>query len=278
MFSIHKIQSLDLPELEPYRTMRRQMEHRAKGIFVAEGEKVVRRLLESPLTVISLLLPENWVPVLEPLLRLRPENITLYVADKRLLETLTGFSMYQGVLGLAHVPKPLALEHILESSSRPWLLVATDGLTNAENLGALIRNSAAFEVHALIVGETCCSPFLRRAVRSSMGAIFHLPVIESTSLSATLGELKKRGVRCIGAHPHVEGQTLDQTNFSIDCCLIFGSEGLGITPAIRDFCDECAAIPMPETIDSLNVGSAAAVFLYEANRQRAATQSNKPEA
>ncbi len=71
MFTVHKIASLDLPELQPYRTMRHQAEHREQGIFVAEGEKVVRRLLESHLKVISLLLPEEWVRELEPLLQAR---------------------------------------------------------------------------------------------------------------------------------------------------------------------------------------------------------------
>src|SRR5436190_22545773 len=104
MFTIRKIESLDLPELQPYRTMRRQMDHRANGIFVAEGEKVVRRLLESQLTVVSLLLPDKWVCHLEPLLQDRPEQIDLFVAEKSVLETLTGFSMYQGVLSVGKVP------------------------------------------------------------------------------------------------------------------------------------------------------------------------------
>ena len=268
MFTVHRVQSLELPELEPYRTMRRQMEHRAQGIFVAEGDKVVRRLLESSLSIISLLLPQKWVPLLEPLILSRPETIKLFVADKSLLEKLTGFSMYQGVLALAKVPRPLDLQNILERSLKPWLLAAADGLTNAENLGALVRNCAAFNVHGLIVGETCCSPFLRRAVRSSMGAIFHLPMFESTCLAETLGDLKSYGVQCIAAHPHVEKQTLSQTSFEKDCCVVFGSEGEGITSSVRQICDECAAIPMSQRIDSLNVGSAAAVFLYEANRQR----------
>src|SRR6185312_6796493 len=97
---VHPIHSLDLPELAPYRTMRRQMEQREQGIFVAEGEKVVRRLLESPLAVVSLLLPEKWAHEYEPLLRARPETIPVYVAEKAVLETLTGFSMYQGVLAI----------------------------------------------------------------------------------------------------------------------------------------------------------------------------------
>jgi tRNA G18 (ribose-2'-O)-methylase SpoU len=263
-----KIESLDLPELQPYRTMRRQHEHREQGIFVAEGEKVVRRLLESRFGVVSVLLPEKWLHDLAPLLEARREETRVFVAEKALLETLTGFSMYQGLLAVGKVPPLPTLEEIVARSSQPRLLVAADGLSSAENLGALVRNCAAFNAQALIVGETCGSPFLRRAVRSSMGAIFQLPIVETTSLIQALRDLRKHGVRSIAAHPHADRQTLSQVNLRNDCCIVFGSEGYGISPAVLAACDEAAAIPMPQTVDSLNVGSAAAVFLYEANRQR----------
>ena len=318
-----RIESFDLPALQPYRTMRRQHEHREQGIFVAEGEKVVRRLLESQFRVVSVLLPEKWLQELDPLLQARREEIQVFVADKALLETLTGFSMYQGLLAVGKVPPLPTLEDIVARSPQPRLLVAADGLTSAENLGALVRNCAAFNAQALIVGETCSSPFLRRAVRSSMGAIFQLPIVEvasvrhprspkldehatdpSPALKGTLshsdGErdgvrgrtavpisapiqppgsegltlaqvlrcLRDQGIRCIAAHPHADGRTLSQARFSGDCCIVFGSEGYGISPTALAACNEAAAIPMPATVDSLNVGSAAAVFLYEANRQR----------
>ena len=263
-----RIESLDLPELEPYRTMRRQAEHRQQGIFVAEGEKVVRRLLESSFTVVSALLPEKWLRELEPLLEARAEEVQVYVAEKALLETLTGFSMYQGLLAVGKVPPLPTLADVVARSPQPRLLAAADGLSNAENLGALVRNCAAFNAQALIVGETCSSPFLRRAVRGSMGAVFHLPVVETSSLTQALHELRERGIRCIAAHPHSDGRTLADANFAGDCCVVFGSEGYGISPAVLAACDEATAIPMPPTVDSLNVGSAAAVFLYEANRQR----------
>jgi tRNA G18 (ribose-2'-O)-methylase SpoU len=268
MFQIQRIESFDLPELQPYRTMRRQMEHRLQGIFVAEGDKVVRRLLESHFEVVSVLLPEKWLTPLAPLLEKRPEQIRVFVAEKTLLETLTGFSMYQGLLAVGRVPAALTLYDILARSNRPWLLTAADSLSNAENLGALVRNCAAFGAHGLIVGETSTSPYLRRAVRSSMGAIFQLPVVESTNLAESLSELRRRGLHCIAAHPHVEGHSLSQANFATDCCVVFGSEGAGLSPAILAACDYAAAIPMPPTVDSLNVASAAAVFLYEVTRQR----------
>src|SRR5258708_16097580 len=104
MFTVQIIDFLDTPALQPYRTMRRQMEHREQGIFVAEGEKVVRRLLESRFTVVSVLLPPKWLEEFKPLLQTRPEQIEVYVAEKSVLETLTGFSMYQGLLAIGIVP------------------------------------------------------------------------------------------------------------------------------------------------------------------------------
>jgi tRNA G18 (ribose-2'-O)-methylase SpoU len=274
MFTIEHITSLDLPELQPYRTMRRQMAHRERGIFDGEGEKEVRRLLESKFGVVSVLMPEKWMDELRPLLEKRPEMIRIFLAEKPLLETLTGFSMYQGLLAVGKIPEPMPLEVILMTESQPFLLVAVDSLSNAENLGALVRNCAAFGIQALIVGETSSSPFLRRAVRSSMGPVFELPIVETLNLMNCLSSLKARGIRCIAAHPHVEGRTLSDADFTKDCCIIFGSEGHGISGAVLELCDDAVAIPMPPTIDSLNVGSAAAVFLYEANRQRAKCKEN----
>lgn len=291
MFRIEKISSLDLPELAPYRTMRRSAEHEAQGIFIAEGEKVARRLLESRFTVVSLVLPENKLADYRALLEARPEHVTVYLAEKPLLESLVGYSLFQGVLAVGKIPPPASLAEILAKSPAPKLFVAIDELSNAENLGALVRNCVAFGVHGLIVGETSSSPFLRRAVRNSMGAIFQLPVVElnrrderresltekqfgirgtrpAETLAQTLRDLRARGIRCIAAHPHASGKTLSQADFSGDCCVVFGSEGHGISKNVLEACDEPVAIPMANEVDSLNVGAAAAVFLYEAKRQR----------
>ena len=270
MFDVRRIDSLDLPELSPYRTLKRSGEHEAQGIFVAEGDKVVRRLLESRFEVVSVLLPAARLAEFEPLLHARPEtNIPVHVvARKEILERLVGFDLFQGVLAVGKIPSPPALMDLIAACQPPRLFVAVDGLTNAENIGVLVRNCVAFDVQALLVGETCASPYLRRAVRNSMGTIFQLPAITSTDLVQSLCELRSRSIRCIAAHPHTERKFLSAANFRDDCCLVFGSEGNGISPPVLAACSEAVAIVMPPTVDSLNVGSAAAVFLYEASRQR----------
>jgi tRNA G18 (ribose-2'-O)-methylase SpoU len=268
MPQVQRIDSLELPELAPYQTLRRPLEHREQGIFVAEGEKVVRRLLESDFTVVSLLLPEKWFLEYERLIGSRPEPISVYLAEKNTLQQLIGFSMFQGVLAVGKIPAARTLERVLEQNPHPYLFAAVEGLSNAENVGALVRNCAAFGVQALFVSRSSSSPFLRRAVRNSMGAIFRLPVVERVELAQTLRELRTRGVRCIAAHPHLDTHTLWQADFSADCCVVFGSEGSGISVDVLSGCDARVAIPMHSGVDSLNVGHAAAVFFYEASRQR----------
>jgi tRNA G18 (ribose-2'-O)-methylase SpoU len=267
MLRIEKISALDLPELAPYRTLKRSAAHAKLGIFVVEGDKVLDRMLESDFTLVSVLLIAERFAEYEPRLRARPEPITVFVCAKPVLAELAGFEIYQGVLAIAKTPPPLTLEKIL-AGPRPRLLVAMDGLSNAENVGTLMRNCVAFGVSALISGETCCSPFLRRTVRNSMGALFKLPVLESANLVQTLRELRAHGIRCIAAHPHTNKKVLSQVDFTGDCCVIFGSEGHGISPEVLTACDEAVAVPMANEVDSLNVSMAAAVFLYEVNRQR----------
>ena len=269
MIEVIPIESFDLPELQPYRTMQWQYEHRKKGIFVAEGEKVVRRLLESQMEVMSLLLPAKWLEIYAEILAKRPEPIIrAYTAEKAALEELTGFTMYQGVLAIGRVPHRPTLEEMITRAPAPALFVAVEAVSNAQNLGGLVRNCAAFGAHGIITGETCCSPYLRRAVRGSMGTIFKLPAFESEGLVRTFATLKSHHFRIIAAHPHTDKRKLSQADFSQNAVIVLGSEGSGLSAEVLGICDDVVAIPMQNEVDSLNVGTAGAIFLYEAARQR----------
>jgi tRNA G18 (ribose-2'-O)-methylase SpoU len=263
----------------------------------------VRRLLESDFGVVSVLLPEKRLAEFEPLIRARTEDVPVYVMEIAELSKLTGFPFFQGVLAVGKIPEAHTLESILARSVPPRLFVAIDGLTNAENVGLIVRNCAAFGAQALLVDDSSASPFLRRSVRNSMGTIFKLPIVECGSLecgdlsslssAATrrdavdkstaekamtshrtpnlvrgLKFLRARNVRIIAAHPHVQARAIHEAKFTEDCCIVFGSEGRGISASVLAACDECVVIPMSNEVDSLNVGSAAAALLYEAARQR----------
>ena len=265
---LETIHSFDAPELEVYRTLKRPEEHERAGVLVASNIKVVRRLLVSRFPVVSALLTPEWFERLEPKLRARPEDLRVYVAEKTLLETIVGYQMHQGALAVARIPPQPGFETLLETAPRPRLLAAVEGLANAENLGAVVRNCAAFGVHFLLVGETCCSPFQRRAVSGSMGAIFEQAVLQADNLVEKLAVLRTRGVRCLAAHPRPGAKKLSAIDLRGDCCLVFGAEGPGLTAAALAACDDTVEIRMPSHMNSLNVASATAVFLYEANRQR----------
>lgn len=273
--TIITVSALDDKGLQPYRTLRRPLEHQQDGIFVAEGEKVVRRLLDSSLAVRSLLLTPEWLEVYRSVLEATDADVVVYVAPKPLLESIVGFHLHQGIMAVAAIPRPSTLQEALVKAHHPRLFVAVDGLTNAENLGVLVRNCAAFGVDAVIVGETSSSPYLRRAVRNSMGTIFHLSVVHVNNLVETLQVLRETyHVRVLAAHPHTKHQMLSSTALENDCCIVFGSEGEGIASHVLAACDESFAIPMKEGVDSLNVASASAVVLYEVSKQRGSSKNH----
>ena len=276
MFHAEPITSLELPELEPYRTLKWSQDHQRRGIFVATNAKVIARLLHTDYFIETMLLTDEWLQRFEPFLAARPENIRVFLGPKKLLETIIGYPMHQGALAVAKIPVRPSLEILLDTLPRPFLLAAVDGFSNAENLGALIRSCGAFGTQALLVSETSCSPYLRRSVSSSMGVIFHLPTFECPSLATTLRYLRARGLRIFAAHPEPNGKTIVQADFTGDCCIIFGNEGYGISDAVLALCDERIAIPMLVEMDSLNAASAGAVFLYEAGRQRGLLAQTRP--
>lgn len=269
MVRLIRLTSLAVNGLEPYRTLRQPMDHFKHGFFIAEGSKVVERLLESDYHIISLLLSPEWYEVLHEKVDRHQSDPTIYLAERSLLEEIVGYRLHQGVMALGKIPKALHLETLLHSSPRPYFLAAVEGVANSENLGVLIRNCAAFGVQGLLVGETSSSPYLRRSVRNSVGAIFKLPIVHLDDLERTLVLLKDRfSVQTIAAHPQGPHHTIQTMAFEKDCCIVFGSEAEGISERILNVCTSIVSIPMAREIDSINVANASAVFLYEIQKQR----------
>jgi tRNA G18 (ribose-2'-O)-methylase SpoU len=274
-FSMHPthrvipVESLDYPELAPYRTMRQPVDHLRRGIFVAEGEKVVLRLMKSALTIESMLLTPEWH---ERLFRDAPHTgeiaFTVFVAAKELLEEIVGFHLHQGIMAVGRVPASPPLSAWASTLGAKGLLVALDGLVNSENVGVIVRNAAGFGVDAVLSGETSSSPYLRRAVRNSMGAVFSIPVFGSEALPGSLRLLHdEHAFEIIGADPG-GGESLYDARCGGRVCLVLGNEGNGLSERVLASCTRRIAIPMQNGTDSLNVANASAVFLYELSRPR----------
>ncbi len=268
-YTLHHISSLDIPQLQPYRTLRRVHEHLQKRIFVAEAEKVVRRFLQSDWNVVSLLLTKEWFEMLIPTVEeSRLAGVDIFVGEKKLLESIVGFTLHQGIMAVGNVPADRSLKEIMDILPSPHFLVALDGLVHAENVGVVVRNCAGFGVDGIISGKNSASPYLRRAIRNSMGGIFKLPVVHANELAGSLTSLKDQySTRIIIADAHAE-RTMEEMDLTGNICIVFGNEDEGVTHEVNAVATDRVRIPMSKSTDSLNVASASAVVLYEARNQR----------
>lgn len=260
---IQHITTLDHPDLEPYKTLRRPIEHLEQGIFVAEGEKVVARLLESALTIRSILLSSDWFEKYRAVIEQNSNQIAVYLGAKKLLESIVGHELHQSIMGLGMVPEPLHTGSLSERKGTNTLYVLVDGITNAENMGVIVRNCVCFNVDALLVLPSSCDPYLRRSVRNSMGNIFQMPIVYIRDTVEEIRLLKESGIRLIAAHPHPNSVEIHRRTPSDRCCIVLGAEGHGISAEVLPLCDEFVSIPMRPGVDSLNVASASAVLLWE---------------
>ena len=273
MHRVETITDLEDPRLAPFRKMTAQDDHLGREIFIAEDPKVVRRFLASHHEVISVVVSPRWQPEFMTLIADRPDPLTLLVVDQQVLEQITGYKMYQGVMALGRIPAPISNEELLNPPNRPAgaqprLVLVADGVTNAENVGSLIRNGIALGVDTFVSGENSAHPYLRRSVRASMGNIFRLPYFRSTNLVETIRQMEAHGIACLAAVPRPTAITLWQTDFVRDIGVVIGAEGPGLRAEVIEACSACVSIPMQSGVDSLNVGSATAVLLAESVRQR----------
>ena len=210
--------------------------------------------------------------VLELAERAKVLKIPVRHQPREQLEKLAGEARHQGVAALYEAPAE-ALESdlagLLDRDGPDTLVLVLDGVTDPHNLGACLRSAAAAKITAVIVPKDRAvglTPVVRRA---SAGGADRIPLIAVTNLARTLRELKDAGVWITG----LAGDT-DTSLYSVDfhgpAALVLGSEGEGIRRLTRDLCDFVAKIPMPGSMESLNVSVATGVALFEVLRQRGA--------
>jgi len=256
---ILEVESLLDPRLWPYRNLKDKEIARHDRRFIAEGEQVVRRLLASKLAVESVLLARRKLPAIAPLI---PPNVTAWVADDDVVHGIIGFEFHSGVMACGFRPDT-QLADLPIAASGPVTLCICQRITNTENLGALIRVSAAFGVDAMLLGESCCDPYFRQAVRVSMGSVFKLPIARSKDLLADLARLRSRHhIETFATVLHADATPLPAIKSPPRAALVMGNEADGLDAQTIAACDHRITLPMRLGTDSLNVATAAAVFLY----------------
>ena len=161
------------------------------------------------------------------------------------------------------------MEDVLERASAPALLLVLDGVTDPQNLGALVRSAHALGAHGVVIPKDRAAGITPAAFKAAAGALEHCPVARVTNLSRALEQLKERGVWAVALAADGD-KDLAAVDLRVPTALVLGSEGSGVRPLVRKTCDHVARIPMVGRVGSLNVSAAGAVALYEVARQRSA--------
>lgn len=187
----------------------------------------------------------------------------LFVAERPLLSEVVGFDFHRGcaAAGPRPDPAPLSLEALTPPSGAPRLLVAA-GLSDPANLGALLRSALALGASGALVDPKGADPLEPRAIRAAMGATFSLPWVSPKDFPAALRTLRGSGVSLLAASLSPSAQLLASYEAPASFALLVGNEGSGLDPEYLALADVELTIPMAGGADSLNVGAAAAVFLY----------------
>ena len=253
-------QTLDDPRLIPYRNLKAANMKRHRELFVAEGSKLVERLIASDFITDSVLLTEKRVPEWQPRI---PDHVPVYVVSEELGRELVGFNFHVGVVAVGRRKRNPTLEAAIPKESVRLTIVVLPWCDNPENLGAIIRISRGFGVDAMLLGHGCCDPFSRRVLRVSMGTAFKLPIIESRDLAADLQRLTDEWQMQFAATIlDPQATPLTSARRSERFGLLLGNEHAGLAPEWIARCHQRLTIPMAGDTDSLNVAVAAGIFLH----------------
>jgi len=159
------------------------------------------------------------------------------------------------------------LDDLLAGFRGPALLLVLDGVTDPQNLGALVRSAYALGAHGVVLPKDRAAGVTPAAFKAAAGALEHCPVARVTNLSRALERMKEQGIWTVALAAEAD-QELSALDLTVPTALVLGSEGAGVRPLVRKTCDHLARIPMAGQVGSLNVAAAGAVALYEIARQR----------
>lgn len=261
-----RIESLDDPRLEVFRSLKARNAVRDARLFVAEGATVVERVLRSGLDVQSVLVSDRKFATCEPFLR---PDVCVYRLRSELANELVGFDFHCGVMASAVRPAAPKPEQWIPASGRS-LIIAADRVVDPENVGALIRIASAFGADGVIFGKGSADPFSRRVLRVSMGNVLFMPITETDDLPATLTDLcQQREFRVCGTVLDAQAIDLDSFTFPDRTVLVFGNEYDGISNVVRNVLTDHLTISMFNGTDSLNVAISAGIFCHQYRAQAA---------
>ncbi len=256
------------PRLADYRDLRdvelRKSLEAEHGLFLAEGEKVVRRAVTGGCAPRSFLMAPRWLDGLADVLA--TTDAPCYVLDEALAEEVTGFHVHRGALASLHRRPLPTVDEVLDGARSVLVL---EDLVDHTNVGAVFRCAAALGFDAVLLAPRCADPLYRRAVKVAMGTVFALPWTRLPDWYDALPDLAARGFTTVALALADDAVPVEEAVAGVDrVALVLGSEGHGISDRWLATSDLRAVIPMARGVDSLNVAAATAVACYVASRRQ----------
>lgn len=257
-----EITDINDSRIEDYRALRfTPAGHTENKIFVAEGEKLIQKILESDLEIISIFGCKKYLDKYFPIIENKVEKSKVYISEKDLVNRIAGYKLHQGIMAIASQPVNADLNMLSDR------IVILNRLINAENIGAIIRNAAAFGFDSLICDEYTCHPYMRRSVRVSMGSIFYEKIRISESIINDIEYLRDRQYKIIAAETGENAQSLYTIGQYDKIALVLGSENNGIDQELLNMSDIICQIPISTVIESINVAASGAIIMSYFNQQ-----------
>lgn len=231
-----------------------------QGVFLAEGRKMIE---EAPKEWIrELYVSESYLAEKENDRRLR--GMEYEVLSDHVMKAAADTQTPQGILAVVSMPR-WDFAGITEKDSGCYLFL--EDIQDPGNLGTMIRSGEAAGITAVIAGRGTVDLYNPKTIRSTMGSIYRMPFFVAEDLKQTICTMKEQGMKLYAAH--LKGNRLyDEPDYRQKCGFLIGNEGNGLTEEIAGLADEYIRIPMEGSVESLNAAIAAAVLMYEANRQK----------
>ncbi len=242
-------------------SLRRSLETE-RGLFIAEGAKVIRRALEAGYRPRSLLLAERWLAELADVVAAWPE-VPVYVVTEAVAEEVTGFHVHRGALAALHREERTTWSD-LSTADR---LVVLEDVVDHTNVGAILRNAAALGWDGALLAPRAADPLYRRAVKVSMGAVFSLPWARLPEWADAPDRLRRAGFWVVALGLGAAAVPIEAVRDALlaaprRVAVLLGTEGAGLSDRWLAQADVTAAIPMHAGIDSLNVAAASAIACH----------------
>ena len=276
MARITKINDFNSPELDIYVRLTgaqlRQRREEDRGLFIAESPTVIDVALRSGCEPISLLTDERLINgAVEDIIARLPEDTDVFVAERDILRSMTGFELTRGALCAMKRPARVPLEELCRGARRVAVL---EEIADSTNIGAIFRSAAAFDIDAVLVTPTCCDPLCRRAVRVSMGTVLQVPWGRIGETKEDWPEAGIRELRSLGFKTCAMALTDDSVSIEDErlkkeekLAIVLGTEGDGLKKSTIAACDYTVKIPMSHGVDSLNGAAAGAVAFWQLTRK-----------